>query len=73
MPNLPNLLTFKRTGKITMRAGPYLIIRYPTHYLALHGPQTARITIGRYATADEAKKACQAHSDADSGQKNASG
>ena len=55
-------IDWKRTGKITMRSGDYLIIRYPTHYLALHGPQTARATIGRYATAEEAKAACEAHS-----------
>lgn len=66
-------LTWRRTGKITLRSEPYLIIRYPTHYLALYGPQTARETIGRYDTADDAKAACQAHSDAITGEKKASG
>jgi hypothetical protein len=44
-----------------MRADDYLIIRYPTHYAALHGPQTARTTIGQYPTAQEAQNACNAH------------
>jgi len=52
-----------------MRSEPYLVIRYPTHYLALHGPQTERVTIGRYATATDAKAACEAHS-ASTGEKN---
>lgn len=59
-------LTWKRTGAITMRAEPYLIMRLPGNppYLALYGPQCARITIGRYHTATEAQQACQSHSDA---------
>jgi hypothetical protein len=59
-------LTWRRTGKITLRAEPYLIMRLPGNppYLALYGPQCARITIGRYDTATEAQKACQGHSDA---------
>jgi hypothetical protein len=43
-----------------MRSGDFLVIKYPTHYLALYGPQTARTTIGRYPSADEAKAACEA-------------
>jgi hypothetical protein len=54
-------LTWKRTGKITMRADDYLIIRYPTHYAALHGPQTARVSIGQYPDAETAKTACEQH------------
>lgn len=59
-------LTWKRTGKITMRSEPYLIMRLiaDPQYLALYGPQTARSTIGRYHTASEAQKACQGHADA---------
>ena len=64
-------LIWRRTGKITMRSEPYLVIRYPnSRYLALHGPQTARETIGWYQTADDAKNACQRHADAADGQKN---
>lgn len=54
-------LSWKRTGKITMRSEPYLIIRYPTHYAALHGPQTQRVTIGQYPDAEAAKTACEQH------------
>lgn len=59
-------LSWKRTGKITMRAEPYLIMRLPGNppYLALYGPQCARITIGRYDTSAEAQTACQGHADA---------
>lgn len=53
-------MEWTRTGKITMRSGDYLIIKYPTHYLALHGHQTDRKTIGRYPSAQEAKNACVA-------------
>lgn len=62
-------LKFTRTGKITLRSEPYLIMRLPGNppYLALFGPQTARYTIGRYDTATEAQKACQEHSDAANG------
>lgn len=58
-------LTWKRTGKITMRSEPYLIMRLPGNppYLALYGPQTARITLGRYLIASDAQKACQDHAD----------
>lgn len=63
------MLAFKRTGRITLRAEPYLIMRLPGNppYLALYGPQCARITIGRYDTAGEAQAACQGHADAMSG------
>lgn len=57
------MITFKRTGKITLRSecGEYLIIRYPTHYNALYGPQTQRATIGQYPDATAAQNACNAH------------
>ena len=60
------MLAFKRTGKITLRAEPYLIMRLPGNppYLALYGPQCARITIGRYDIATDAMRACQGHADA---------
>lgn len=60
-------LTWKRTGKITMRAEPYLIMRLPTHYLAMYGQKTERITIGKYPDAETAKTACEEYR-----QKNAS-
>lgn len=41
-------LEWKRTGKLCLRAEPYLIMRLITKYIALHGPQTARETIGEY-------------------------
>ena len=58
-----NTLPFKRTGKITLRSdcGNYLVIRYPTRYTALHGPQTDRTTIGQYPTSKDAQNACIAH------------
>jgi hypothetical protein len=52
-------MDWQRTGKITMRSGEYLIIKYPTHYLALRGPQTQRETIGRFKSAEDAKQACE--------------
>jgi hypothetical protein len=55
-------LEFKRTGKITMRCEPYLIIKYPrSRYMALYGPQTNRMTIGIYPDAKTAQEACEAH------------
>jgi hypothetical protein len=39
------MLDWHRTGKITMRADHYLIIRFQTGYTALHGPQCS----GRYS------------------------
>lgn len=54
-------LPFKRTGKITLRAEPYLIMRFSTGYHALYGPQTARVTLGIYPTAEAAKACCEAH------------
>lgn len=69
------MLQWKRTGKITLRAEPYLIMRLPGNppYLALYGPQTARITIGRYDIATDAQKACQSHADAMQGDTETSG
>jgi len=61
------MLTFKRTGKITIRAGDYLIIKYPDQgngqrYTALHGPQTARTTLGiGLPSAEAAKAVCEQH------------
>jgi hypothetical protein len=62
-------LTWKRTGKITMRSdcGMYLVIRYPTHYNALHGPQCSRLTLGHYPDKDQAVAACNSHA---TGEKN---
>ena len=60
-------LTWRRTGKITLRSEPYLIIKYPANgdgprYTALYGPQTARVTLGQgLASADAAKAVCEAH------------
>lgn len=52
-----------RTGKITMRSGEYLIIKYPgPRYMALHGPQTARVTLGAgLPSAEAAKVICEQH------------
>ena len=55
-------LEWKRTGKITMRCEPYLIIRFSTGYTALHGPQCSREILGQgLETADAAKAICEAH------------
>jgi hypothetical protein len=54
-------LEFKRTGKITMRCEPYLIIKFITHYMALYGNPAEREIIGKYPTANDAKAACEAH------------
>jgi hypothetical protein len=57
-----NPLEFKQTGKITYRCEPYLIIEYPrSRYMALHGPQTDRLTIGIYHDYEMAQAACEAH------------
>jgi hypothetical protein len=61
MLTMSSELKFVRTGKITMRAEPYLIMRFSTGYHALHGPQCARVTIGIYDTVEAAKTACEAH------------
>lgn len=52
-----------RTGKITLRAGDYLIIRYilEPQYMALHGPVAGRTAIGRYLTVGDAQQACKDH------------
>jgi hypothetical protein len=54
-------LQWKRTGKITLRCEPYLIMRFSTGYTALYGPQCERVTIGIYPTAAEAQNACAEH------------
>ena len=57
------MLEWTRTGKITLRAGDYLIIRYPgPRYTALHGPQCAREILGQgLESADAAKSICSMH------------
>ena len=57
------MLEWTRTGKITLRAGDYLIVRYPGHrYTALYGPQCAREILGQgLESADAAKAICEAH------------
>ena len=59
-------MDWQRTGPITLRSGDYLIMRMilAPQYLALYGPIAARIDLGRYATADDARAACEAHSSA---------
>ena len=62
-------LEWKRTGKSTLRAEPYLIMKLITKYVALYGPQTARITLGEYpysqdtmeAAREAAKAECERH------------
>lgn len=56
-------LAWIRTGKITLRADPYLVIKYPgPRYTALHGPQCAREILGQgIETADAAKAVCAKH------------
>jgi hypothetical protein len=55
-------LAWIRTGKITLRAEPYLIIRFSTGYTALYGPQTQRVTLGHgLESADAAKALCDQH------------
>ena len=74
MPNLPNLahgqivnsdLVWQRTGLITLRCEPYLVIKYPgPRYTALHGPQCSREILGQgLETADAAKAICEAHNE----------
>lgn len=55
------MLDWKRTGKITLRCEPYLIIKYSGHYEALYGPQCEREILGAYPVATEAQRACEAH------------
>ena len=56
------MLDWHRTGKITLRCEPYLIIRFSTGYTALHGPQCAREILGQgLESADAAKAICEAH------------
>ncbi len=56
------MLEWTRTGKITMRCEPYLIIRFSTGYTALHGPQCSRELLGQgLETADAAKVICEDH------------
>jgi hypothetical protein len=56
------MLDWHRTGKITMRADNYLIIRFQTGYTALHGPQCDREILGQgLDTADAAKAVCDQH------------
>ena len=56
------MMDWKRTGKITMRADDYLIIRFSSGYTALHGPQCAREILGQgLESADAAKALCDQH------------
>ena len=56
------MLDWHRTGKITLRCEPYLIIRFSTGYTALHGPQCAREILGQgLETAAAAKALCDQH------------
>lgn len=56
------MLDWHRTGKITLRCEPYLIIRFSTGYTALHGPQCSREILGQgLETADAAKAICDQH------------
>jgi len=54
-------LYWKRTGKITMRSEPYLIIKYSKKYQALYGDPGTREIVGDFESADEAKSACEKH------------
>ncbi|MFZ2125385.1 MAG: hypothetical protein WAV01_02050 [Candidatus Saccharimonadales bacterium] len=54
-------LDWQRTGKITLRCEPYLIIKYPTRYQALYGVPGEREFIGDFESADAAKTACLTH------------
>lgn len=56
-------MDWHRTGPITLKSGDYLIMRMilAPQYLVLYGPQTARIDLGRYPTAEDAKACCEAH------------
>lgn len=54
-------LQWKRTGKITLRSEPYLIIRWHSIYEALHGLPGKRVSLGYYPTAAEAQQACMEH------------
>ena len=57
------MLDWHRTGKITLRCEPYLIIRFSTGYTALHGPQCSREILGQgLESADAAKALCAIHS-----------
>ena len=54
-------LNWKRTGKITLRSEPYLIIKYSKKYQALYGEPGKREVLGDFSSADEAKSACVKH------------
>ena len=58
---LSDPLAFKRTGRITLRCDPFLIIRFPTGYTALVGLPGERSVIGHYQTSQEAQDACNSH------------
>ncbi len=55
---------WKRTGPITLRCEPYVVIKFSRDYLALYGRPAERESLGEFATADEAKAACEAHATA---------
>ena len=58
-------MEWNRTGQITLRSitDDYCIMRLilAPQYLALYGPIGDRVELGRYATADDAKAACEDH------------
>lgn len=54
-------LDWERTGEITLRSEPYLIIKYSKKYQALYGEPGKRVIVGDFGSADEAKSACVKH------------
>ena len=56
-------LDWRRTGRITLRASDYLIIRFPTGYTALVGLPGERSIVGHYPDAEAAQRACEAHNE----------
>ena len=54
-------LDWERTGEITLRSEPYLIIKYSRKYQALYGDPAKREVLGDFSSADEAKSACEKH------------
>lgn len=64
-------MEWKRTGPISLRCEPYLIIRLIADppYLALYGPALARTDLGRHMSAEDAKACCEAHNAAEQAKK----
>jgi len=62
---MPKNLTWKRTGKITLRAEPYLIIRYPgSRYASFVRDAKGELSPLAYGlpSAEAAKAVCDEHS-----------